>query len=382
MLWSVSWATSAYGPVMPLYIRSIGIEVEEWGILVMFNAAGMILFEWVWGILSDRLNRQILMAVSLLCMSILFPLFTLKALVPYFFILQFLLGSFAVIIGPTTRAIISDKSPVKSIGLSMSLWFVFITLGQIVGPLVGSYIAQVRSFEYSFYLSSIISFIGALTVLIGLCRSKGQRSHLEKESSQSVIKGFKTLISTPSIRALFLLAVFTFIASSVVTSFLPIYASERIGMSTVEVGMVLATMSALQLTTTPIFGKLYDRVGKKNLIIISLAFSSLMLLCYFFVKTASQLLLVSIGLSIVSTQSPLLLAMLSEITPRKLSGMSMGVYGSFEDLGIMIGPPIYGLIWSTYAPSFIFVVSAAVQLLNILLVLIMFRSIKNKTGVL
>ena len=124
------------------------------------------------------------------------------------------------------------------------------------------------------------------------------------------------------------------------------------------------------LFATPLFGRLSDRVGRKHIISNTLFLSSIMFLCYSLVKTPSQLLLVSIAVSMFSIQSPLLLAMLSEFTPRRLSGLSMGIYGSFEDLGLMVGPPIYGLIWSIYSPLSIFICSAGIQLFNTLLIIL------------
>ena len=66
---------------------------------------------------------------------------------------------------------------------------------------------------------------------------------------------------------------------------------------------------------------------------------------------------------------PLLLAMLTDATPRGLLGTSMGIYSTFENLGIILTPPIYRLIWTSYAPNAIFVFGALTQILGILLLL-------------
>lgn len=373
LLWGISWGVSVNGPVMPLYVKSLGIEVMGWSMLVMSWAAGMVLSEWIWGTMSDRVNRRIFILISMLCMSIIFSLYTFEGLIPYFLILQFLFGVFGIIPAPITRALLQDDSPVKSIGLSMSLWWVFITLGQMVGSLVGSYIAQVSSFRHSFYLSSLLSLIGALAVSITLRRNNRQKPLMERKSSQGTVKGLGTLIAIPSLWILFLLAFFAFMVISALRSFLPLYASEYVGLSTLEVGMVDAAFFMTQLMVAPLFGWLSDRVGRKHLMVSSLTLSSLMLLCYLFAKTSSQLLLVSIGASMSFSMSSLLLALLSEITPSGLRGAALGMYGSFEDLGLFIGPILYGLIWTMYTPAFVFVVSSGTQILSIPLVFLIGR---------
>jgi predicted MFS family arabinose efflux permease len=65
----------------------------------------------------------------------------------------------------------------------------------------------------------------------------------------------------------------------------------------------------------------------------------------------------------------LLLAMIPTISSRGTYGRVIGAYGSFEDLGIMIGPLIYGFAWSTFGPVYIFLACSLTQLLAAFLVL-------------
>jgi predicted MFS family arabinose efflux permease len=48
--------------------------------------------------------------------------------------------------------------------------------------------------------------------------------------------------------------------------------------------------------------------------------------------------------------------------------MAMGIYGSFEDLGLIVGPMLYGLIWEVYSPSHIFIASAVSLLISLVLI--------------
>jgi len=137
MFWIISWSLSVIGPIMPLYMRSLGVEVMEWGILAMSHSVGMVLSEWFWGMLSDRDDRRIFIAISLVGMSVIFPLYTFNIMRPYFIVLQFIMGALAVINAPNTRALTSDYSK-ETIGISMSLWSAVMTLGVMVGAITGS----------------------------------------------------------------------------------------------------------------------------------------------------------------------------------------------------------------------------------------------------
>ncbi len=55
--------------------------------------------------------------------------------------------------------------------------------------------------------------------------------------------------------------------------------------------------------------------------------------------------------------SPAAVALLSENVPRHRQNTTMGVYGGCEDLGMIIGSALGGLVWSLLgpAPTFLFV---------------------------
>jgi MFS family permease len=74
VVWTVAWTASLNGPVMPLYVESLGIGIVGWSVLAAAAALGMFLLEWVWGALYDRINGRLLMIASVLSMSFLFPL--------------------------------------------------------------------------------------------------------------------------------------------------------------------------------------------------------------------------------------------------------------------------------------------------------------------
>ena len=231
-LWDIARSTSNSGPVLPLYVESLGVGIIAWSMLAAAFSVGAFLLEWVWGSLCDRTDRRLLMILSVLCMSVLFVLYTRPGLVHFFIVLQLLSGAVGVIIGPTTRVYVSDKSTEKSIGLYTSLWWTFHTLGSMVGPLLGTYIAQTWSFEYSFYASSTISIILAFVIIASFPSDKRRQT---SGNLQSFARGLKSVLRIRSARYLFLSATCSFMGIAVVRSFLPLYASERIKMSTVEV---------------------------------------------------------------------------------------------------------------------------------------------------
>ncbi|HXZ89868.1 MAG TPA: MFS transporter, partial [Candidatus Dormibacteraeota bacterium] len=141
-----------------------------------------------------------------------------------------------------------------------------------------------------------------------------------------------------------------------------------IKMSTLQVGILLATISGTQLVSMPALGWLSDRFGLKRTAVLSYTLAGFLVLLYFLAGTIYQVFLVSIAVGVGLSGLFLLLALVPTVASKEVYGRVIGAYGSCEDLGIVIGPIIYGLVWSTYGPIYIFAVCALTQLLGALLV--------------
>ncbi len=374
LLWGVG--SGLLTPVFPLYVRSIGFSIGEWGVLVMVYALGTFIFEWAWGALSDRVDRRLFIAAGLLSGSVLVFLYTLVGSKALFYLLQFLRGALFIMVGPAVKALVSDINSSGSIGFSMGLYSSVRRLGRAMGPIVGSFIATYWSYEYALYAYSAIYLMGAaITILVS--RVDGESGAHAEEGHPSVIQDCGYLLATGSIAILFVIPVIIFMGTTAIGSYLPIYSQEVIGMSTIEIGALFSISNVIGFLTTPVFGWLSDTLGRRRVVLSSFLLSTFSLFGFTMAKTSLQLTLALVIFRVVfSPITPLVLAMLTDVTPRRLIGTSMGIYSTFENLGIVIAPPIYSVIWSAYAPEAIFLFSALTQMMGILLILLKPRSIR------
>ena len=363
---SIAWTLSVSGPVLPLYVRSLGVGVLEWGFLSTAQGVGLLLFEGLWGTISDRVDRRKMLVSALFGMALFFPLYAVKGFVPYFFVFQFIIGALAVAIGPTARALVSDMSPPESRGTYMGLWFAAFMLGNMLGPFMGTYISEVMGYEYAFYASSIVLVLGAFICAVTL-RGLPRKGSQEEGQSVGVLSGLKALLSIPSVALILTITVVTFVGRPSIGSFLPIYASEEIGMSAVAIGGLVALSAGVQLLVNPVLGRMSDRLGQRRLMGVGFAAMAVMHLSFTWVATPLQLSLVTLALSASMAVITLNVTMLSKAVPRGLSGMAMGVYGSCEDLGFIIGPLLYGSVWNAIGPSSSFLVGAGATIIALLL---------------
>jgi DHA1 family multidrug resistance protein-like MFS transporter len=318
----------------------------------------MFLFEWVWGSLNDRMNRRHLLILCLLSMSTVFVLYTYHGSFFYFLVLQLLSGTVGAAVGPITRASVSEESTLESAGFFASIWWVFFSIGRIIGPLIGTYIAQRWSFESSFYASFTLGILSMLVVLWRFPQSRQLDG-----SQRSVTYGLSSSLRRRPAQFLFLAAIFAFMGLSIVWTFLPLYASAEVAMSTVQIGTLISTVAASQLVAVLFLGWLSDRFGRKPTVVVGFLLCSGSFLLYFLAGTALQVFLVSIAAGLGLSAPLLLLSLVPDVTSERMYGTVVGIYGSSEDLGIILGPLVYGLVWSSVGPIYIFLASSITQIL-------------------
>ena len=310
------------------------------------------------------------MALSVLCMTVLYPLYTLQTRVPYLIILEFLSGALGVAMGPTTRAFVSEESPLKSLGLFTGLLLISSSLGGIIGAPLGTFIAQVWSFKYSFYASALFSFFTALLIFVTLPKRKRV---VGKTSATTLVGGLKSVLHFRLTGFLFMAALLSTVGGASMRSFLPLYASEQIRMSTLDVGILISATSAAQLIAMILFGSVSDRFGRKRMVVLGFGLSSLAFPFFFIAKSPYELTIVSLAVSVGLSASSLLFSLITEVAPERLYGTVVGVYGSFEDAGVILSPTIYGIIWIAYSPVSIFAAASLTSLLAALLLLPVFQ---------
>jgi predicted MFS family arabinose efflux permease len=135
-----------------------------------------------------------------------------------------------------------------------------------------------------------------------------------------------------------------YFGSSTIRSFIPIYASELYGMNEVSIGFMLTAGTTLQVLGTPIIGRLSDRINAKRMLTVLLAASGLMFLIYGLAQSLLHLTVITALFTLTFSSTSVSLIMLSKLADKDKLGMTMGIYGSFEDLGLVIGALVFGFI--------------------------------------
>lgn len=159
---------------------------------------------------------------------------------------------------------------------------------------------------------------------------------------------------------------------SSVFPFLPLYVAElgsSLGLG-VEVlaGLVYSGQAFSMMISSPIWGNLADRLGRKLMIQRASFGGTVLLLLMAFVQSGEQLVLLRVAQGLVTGTIAANNALTAAVTPREHSGFAMGVLQMSMGIGIAIGPLMGGAIADLWGYRMAFYLTAALLFLAGLIV--------------
>jgi MFS family permease len=146
-----------------------------------------------------------------------------------------------------------------------------------------------------------------------------------------------------TLTTLFLIVFTDLVGFGIVIPLLPLYA-EHFHPAPWVFGLLMAAYSAMQFVFSPILGRLSDRVGRRPVLLISLAGSVTGFVLFALAHSlawlfASRLLAGICGGNIATAQ-----AVIADTTPPEKRAHGMGMIGAAFGLGFIAGPALAGVL--------------------------------------
>jgi MFS transporter, DHA1 family, tetracycline resistance protein len=140
----------------------------------------------------------------------------------------------------------------------------------------------------------------------------------------------------------------------IVIPVLPFYALE-LGASAVEVTVLIASFSAMQMVATPIWGRVSDRRGRRPLLIAGLFASAVSYLIFGLANSLLLLLVSRMAAGAAGGTISVAHAYVADTTTAERRAHGMGLIGAAAGVGVMLGPAIGGYFsrFSLGAPGFV-----------------------------
>ena len=149
--------------------------------------------------------------------------------------------------------------------------------------------------------------------------------------------------SSGSLGVLFSVIVVDLIGFGIVVPILPFW-SERFGASGAVLGLLLASHAAMQFLFAPVWGKLSDRVGRRPVMLVTIAGTALSLLFLGLADSLVQLFMARVLAGLFGSNVSVATAYVTDVTEEADRTRWMGMVGASFAVGFTLGPPIGGIL--------------------------------------
>ena len=156
-----------------------------------------------------------------------------------------------------------------------------------------------------------------------------------------------------SLGILFLVVFVDLLGFGMVIPVLPLYA-KTLGAPEAWVGLLSSGYSAMQFVFAPIWGRISDRVGRRPVLLASIAMTAVAFAMYGLADRFAWLLVARLFAGVATANIAIAQAYVADVTTPETRAKGMGLIGAAFGLGFVLGPAFGGLLskWSLAAPSY------------------------------
>ncbi|CAJ38166.1 MFS transporter [Methanocella arvoryzae] len=367
-------------PVMPYYANNLGATALDLGLLMATFSAMQFVCAPVWGAISDRIGRKPVMMIGLTGFGLAFTVTGLSSepaalaisevighwtgLSPHIgvlFISEVIGGTLSSGIWPATLAFIADITKPEERGNLMGQMGAASGLGVIIGPAISGFLTS-WSLTLPFFATAGIGFLTAVLAYLLLPESRVPGQQPEVVKKVSMLSAIKT-----SLGFIFILTMLISFAGAMIDGTFGYFLMGKFGLSdqpgpvpllfwTVQMtgpgvmGVVFAFMGITGVVCQGLLvGKAISTLGEQKTIIAGLIIYSAGIIAIYFsvgiVTLALFTCLIEVGFGLIF---PSLNTLVSKRTDPDRQGEMLGVMGSFNSLGRVIGPPAGGLMFAVH----------------------------------
>jgi MFS family permease len=359
-------ATGLLQICLPLELRQLRASPNEIGLTLSMFGFGMFAFEWLWGILADRVGyRAPLIASQLLYAACIVLLASVNSI--FLIAFSYLLASgMMVAVGPIARSYLGTAlhSRLRATGLAMlsAQWVIAEALGAGAGgQLIDRF--PIRSVMLAGAVLPVVSALLTVWVFWGYSHAehRGQWTaddDARREESRAGGGVVRVLAVTASLVLLFQ------VGAGGELALLPLLVTTHLQLSAASAGTAMLAAGLIGGVLLVPGGNASDRWGRKPTMIAGGIVTAIGFVIYSTSGSFAQLIagaaVRALGASLIW---PAATAWIAESMPRRRHALYMGLFGEFENIGVTIGPILGGIAWSLAGIQAAFFVYAAAALL-------------------
>ncbi|HEY2138146.1 MAG TPA: MFS transporter [Xanthobacteraceae bacterium] len=378
------WYPSTFYLLLPLIGKELGLSYGEIGSILTCQYAAGAIANVPGGIFVDAVGRKgLLMALSLFWIG--FPYLVMGFSRAYWMMLACatLVGIGNNLWHPTAIPWLADRFPDRK-GFVMAVHGMGGNVGDALAPLVIGALLAVFTWRNVVFINVLPGIAMAAFILLYVGRiSRNDARTVHKGTPMGRAERLRSLAALLKNRAFVTLALgaaFRSMTQGALLTFLPLYLAREMGYSPVATGICLFGLQAAGFAAAPVAGHLSDSVGRRQVIMGSLAMTGIVIVCMIVAGGTPWfvLLVALLGFFLYAVRA-VLQAWLLDATPAGMGGSAIGLLFSTQAVGQALGPIGAGIAADHFGLMAAFYFLAGTIILANLLVFITPAGLLEKT---
>ena len=369
----MAMANSMLSPIMPLFLPVLGVESERaidlWaGVLNGTTSFVAAFASPLWGQLSDRHGRKLMLLRSSLAIGFFTALMGLSANVWQFFSCRALMGVFAGF-SSAAIALVASQVPEERLGYSLGWLSTGQLVGSLIGPILGGVLADLtHSYRIPFFCTA--GMIAVTMALVWFTVHEEFARPTGGGRRRGTLSGLVALVTTPALLALFFVLLMAQFGVRTVQPIVTLYVKEMVGavpnIATLA-GIAFSITGLANVISAPLLGNRSDRIGYRRVLLICLAGGALMTLPQAFTDNYWLFTAERFGVGLfIGGLLPTANALVGRLVSRAERGAVYGMTSSAMFMGNSLGPLLGGGVAAWLGLSWVFLMTAAVMAANLI----------------
>ena len=342
-------AVLSVAPLSPFLLDALRLSRAQVGLLLPAVYLGGVLMSLPAGWLTDRLGVRVTLGGGQAVIGVLVLAAALAGSLAALLACLVVAGFGFSVLNPSTGRAVLEWFPPRGRGLAMGIKQTGLTLGGLAGALALPPLALSAGWRAALAAGGALALVSsALTLLV--YRSPAATTGAAAAAAWPRLGELRVFLRRPGVIVVFLSGLALSIAQSSVLAHLAIYARETFALSPVAAGQMLALAQAGGTTSRLAWGAISDRFfgGRRrpgvvvNSVVGAGAYALLALGERLPVGGLVALALVA-GIGAFGWVG-LYFALVAEIGGARYAGLLTGVAVAFAWSGVLVGPPVFGLV--------------------------------------
>jgi MFS family permease len=349
------WYPATFYLLLPLIGKELGLSYGQIGLVMTCQYVAGAISNVPGGMLVDTVGKKgFLMALSLFWVG--FPYLLMGFAHSYWMLLVCIsmVGIGNNLWHPTAIPTLARRYPERK-GLVLSLHGMGGNAGDALAPLAVGALLAIFSWREIVVMNVVpgalmscllLAYLG--TVKLGSKKHNKAAAAATEPEGQSVSEyahGLRALFRNRVLLLLVLGSSFRSMTQTTLLTFLPVFLAYEMHYSPFWVGMCLFLLQAAGFAASPIAGHLSDTLGRRRIIMGSMAMTAVVLVFMAFAgRTAAFVFFIALLGFFLYAIRPVLQAWLLDATPKNMGGTSIGLLFGMQAVGSSIGPIVGGLL--------------------------------------